>query len=43
MIGKNEVISEFDKLRMPYNINTLTMIASEFFYFQKKDEIIQKC
>jgi histidinol-phosphate aminotransferase len=40
MIGKSEVISEFDKLRMPYNINTLTMIASEFL-LSKKDEIIK--
>lgn len=39
MIGKNEVISEFNKLRMPYNINTMTMIASEFLL--GKREVIE--
>lgn len=39
MIGKSEVITEFNKLRMPYNINTLTMIASEFLL--NKKEVIE--
>lgn len=36
MIGKKEVIAEFDKLRMPYNINTLTMVAAEFLLLNKQ-------
>jgi histidinol-phosphate aminotransferase len=36
MIAKSEIISEFDKLRMPYNINSLTMVAAEFLLSNKE-------
>ncbi|MBE8190339.1 MAG: histidinol-phosphate transaminase [Candidatus Thioglobus sp.] len=38
LIGSKSTISELDKLRLPYNINTLTQISAEFL-LQQKDQI----
>jgi len=38
LIGAQDTVVELDKLRLPYNINTLTQVSAEFL-LQQKDEI----
>ena len=38
LIGAKDTVSELDKLRLPYNINTLTQVSANFL-LQEKDEI----
>jgi histidinol-phosphate aminotransferase len=38
LIGSKDTVSELDKLRLPYNINTLTQVSANFL-LQEKDEI----
>ncbi len=38
LIGNQETVSELDKLRLPYNINTLTQVSANFL-LQEKEEI----
>ncbi len=38
LIGTQDTVAELDKLRLPYNINTLTQISGNFL-LQQKDEI----
>ena len=40
LIGSEDTVSELDKLRLPYNINTLTQVSANFL-LQEKDEINQ--
>ena len=47
MIGSNDLIDEFNKIRLPYNINSLTQSAASFLllkkdYFKVKFEEIKK-
>ena len=38
LIGAKNTVTELDKLRLPYNINTLTQVSANFL-LQEKDEI----
>jgi len=38
LIGAKDTVSELDKLRLPYNINTLTQVSANFL-LQEKEEI----
>jgi len=38
LIGAKDTVGELDKLRLPYNINTLTQVSANFL-LQEKDEI----
>ena len=38
LIGAQDTVSELDKLRLPYNINTLTQVSANFL-LQEKGEI----
>lgn len=38
LIGAKDTVDELDKLRLPYNINTLTQVSANFL-LQEKDEI----
>ncbi|SMN12403.1 Histidinol-phosphate aminotransferase [uncultured Candidatus Thioglobus sp.] len=38
LIGAKETVAELDKLRLPYNINTLTQVSANFL-LKEKDEI----
>ncbi len=38
LVGAKDTVSELDKLRLPYNINTLTQVSANFL-LQEKDEI----
>jgi len=38
LIGAKDTVAELDKLRLPYNINTLTQVSANFL-LQEKDEI----
>jgi len=40
LIGSEDTVSELDKLRLPYNINTLTQVSANFL-LQEQDEINQ--
>jgi histidinol-phosphate aminotransferase len=37
LIGSQETVSELDKLRLPYNINTLTQVSGNFLLKQKTE------
>ncbi|SMN15214.1 Histidinol-phosphate aminotransferase [uncultured Candidatus Thioglobus sp.] len=37
LIGSKETVSELDKLRLPYNINTLTQVSGNFLLKQKTE------
>lgn len=41
LIGHAEVVRELNKVRLPYNLNTLSQTAAEFFFSHEKEFIAQ--
>lgn len=41
LVGRPEVVRELNKVRLPYNINTLSQAAAEFFFVHEDEFITQ--